>query len=231
MAPRLNSFLLPRRLRERKRAVRFCAVRRAALASRALRPRCRSQNQRFHRAVKKAAVAKAANPGAAKRAAPPLAPPAAAKMDVQQLGQYQEDLRLYRELRGELQARARAAAGRLELGSRSYAPARVLQMWSDAFAEEKGRRPDRKDVSDTGIKWLVRCEHHPARHARARADAALPPPQIDRYTAYTALKKKLLARTPTLRTSLAQKLRAEMPRPLAPGELPLPADFWTKDEW
>jgi len=142
-----------------------CAAR--VLGSRALRPRCRSQNQRFHRAVKKAAVAKAANPGAAKRAAPPLAPPAAAKMNVQQLGQYQEDLRLYRELRGELQARAKAAAGRLELGSRSYAPARALQMWSDAFAEEKGRRPDRKDVSDTGIKWLVRCQHH-LRVMRAR---------------------------------------------------------------
>ena len=31
-----------------------------------------------------------------------------------------------------------------------------LQLWSDAFAEENGRRPDRRDVNNTGILWLVR---------------------------------------------------------------------------
>ena len=30
------------------------------------------------------------------------------------------------------------------------------QLWSDAFAEENGRRPDRRDVNNTGILWLVR---------------------------------------------------------------------------
>jgi hypothetical protein len=31
-----------------------------------------------------------------------------------------------------------------------------VQLWSDAFAEENGRRPDRTDVNNTGILWLVR---------------------------------------------------------------------------
>ena len=51
-------------------------------------------------------------------------------------------------------------------------------------------------------------------------------PQIDKYTAYTSLKQKLLTRTPALRNSLAVQVRAEMPRPLAPGEMPaLPANW------
>ena len=31
-----------------------------------------------------------------------------------------------------------------------------VQIWSDAFAEQHGRRPDKKDVNDTRIPWLVR---------------------------------------------------------------------------
>ena len=54
-------------------------------------------------------------------------------------------------------------------------------------------------------------------------------PQIDKYTMYTTLKQKLLTRTPALRTSLAVQVRAEVPRPLAPGEMPgLPAS-WAKE--
>ena len=58
------------------------------------------------------------------------------------------------------------------------------------------------------------------------SDAALARPQIEKYTMYTTLKQKLLTRTPALRTSLAVQVRAEVPRPLAPGEMRgLPANW------
>jgi hypothetical protein len=65
----------------------------------------------------------------------------------------------------------------------------------------------------------------PARALCARvADRSRP--QIDKYTMYTTLKQKLLTRTPALRTSLAVQVRTEVPRPLAPGEMPgLPANW------
>jgi hypothetical protein len=103
---------------------------------------------------------------------------------------------------------------------------RAAQLWSDAFVEERGRRPDRTDVNSTGIQWLVRRTHC---HASAMPDAALAAPsQIDKYTMYTTLKQKLLTRTPALRTSLAVQVRAEVPRPLAPGEMPGPPADWGK---
>ena len=47
--------------------------------------------------------------------------------------------------------------------------------------------------------------------------------QIETFQAYTDLKRRLLARTPALRGSLASTARAELPRPRAPGEAPPPA--------
>jgi hypothetical protein len=44
------------------------------------------------------------------------------------------------------------------------------------------------------------------------------------------LKQKLLARTPALRTSLATQVRAEIPRPLAPGELPAFSANWRQTD-
>ena len=73
-------------------------------------------------------------------------------MTTQQLSQYQEDLKQYRELRAELEARAARASSGAALLTRV---ARA-QLWSDAFVEERGRRPDRTDVNSTGIQWLVR---------------------------------------------------------------------------
>ena len=73
-------------------------------------------------------------------------------MNSQQLSQYQEDLKLYRELRADLAVRAPRAARTAHSVTRAVR----AQLWSDAFAEENGRRPDRKDVKDTGILWLVR---------------------------------------------------------------------------
>ena len=54
--------------------------------------------------------------------------------------------------------------------------------------------------------------------------------QIDKYTTYVMLKHKLLARTPALRTSLATQVRAEIPRPLAPGELPAFSANWRQTD-
>ena len=43
--------------------------------------------------------------------------------------------------------------------------------------------------------------------------------QVDTFKEYTDVKRKLLSRTPALRGSLALTARAELPRPLAPGEV------------
>jgi hypothetical protein len=44
--------------------------------------------------------------------------------------------------------------------------------------------------------------------------------QVDTFKEYTDIKRKLLSRTPALRGSLATTARAELPRPLGPGEVP-----------
>jgi hypothetical protein len=44
--------------------------------------------------------------------------------------------------------------------------------------------------------------------------------QVETFAEYTDVKRKLLSRTPGLRGSLATTARAELPRPMAPGEAP-----------
>jgi hypothetical protein len=70
-----------------------------------------------------------------------------------------------------------------------------LQGWSDAFAEQHHRRPDRNDVLATRIPWLV-----------------------DTFNQYTLLKRSLVQSTSQLRGALALTARRELPRPLGPGE-------------
>ncbi len=43
------------------------------------------------------------------------------------------------------------------------------------------------------------------------------------------MKRKLLSRTPGLRGSLATTARAELPRPMAPGEAPPAPEAWHDD--
>ncbi len=47
--------------------------------------------------------------------------------------------------------------------------------------------------------------------------------QIEKYNEYAQLKRKLVLRTSSLRGALAINARAELPRPLAPGEQPMRA--------
>ena len=104
--PRLHKFLRPKRLRELNRAVRAAAVRslRARAHQRALQKRAAAAAAAAASGTSPAVVASRAN------ALPLLAPAPSPKMNSQQLSQYQEDLKLYRELRAELEARGARAA-------------------------------------------------------------------------------------------------------------------------
>jgi hypothetical protein len=101
-APRLNKFLRPKRLREIKRAVR------ATTHCMHARPDALLQKRAAAAAAAAAAGTSPAVAASRANALPLLAPAPSPKMNTQQLGQYQDDLKLYRELRVELEARAPA---------------------------------------------------------------------------------------------------------------------------
>lgn len=72
---------------------------------------------------------------------------------------------------------------------------RTLSGWSESFVEQHGRRPGRADVVETRIPWLVTA-----------------------YEQYADVKRRLLVGAGGLRGALALSARAELPRPLGPGE-------------